>query len=393
MEKLSNFEEEYNKEKPEISFERGIIEVPVTEIKGSVGRYRDFENSNLLKDREWAERTETIEKQWKENSEFPPLDLYKLKNSYFILDGHHRFLIAQQAGLKTIKARVIEYLPPKNSPENLLQWERSRFERMTALTDISLTELSQYDKLLDQIREHKYYKSEELSEEQGLSKSAKDWHENIFLPVIDKMDDNKLAEKFPGRTKADLYTYVSDYKWHESRKRGYDIGFSAAISELHKNESHTFVEMIMLKLPFRKSLKMLEFREKTGIESILLSKDSSYDLLIKQIEEHRYFMSQKRSSEVPLREAGNDWYYDVYRPTTDLLAKEYHSVLFSSKTLGDLYLQISEEKWFESEKQGYDIGFPQAVKSLMEKKSPSALLKNMLKGIIKNMRGLLNENP
>ena len=392
MEKLSNFEEEYNKEKPEISFERGIVEVSLSEIRGSVGRYRDFENSNLLKNKEWSERTETLEKQLEKNSEISPLDLYKLKNNYFILDGHHRFLIAQQMGLKTVKARVIEYLPPKNSPENILQWERSRFERMTTLTDISLTELSQYDKLLDQIREHKYYRSEELKEEQSFIKSAKDWYESIFLPIMEKIDENKLIEKFPGRTKADLYTYVSDYKWHESKKRGYDIGFSAAISELHKKESHTFIEMIMLKLPLRKTPLMMEFREKTGIESIVLSKDFSYGLLIKQIEEHRYFMSLKHSSEVSLREAGNDWYYDVYRPVTDLLAKESHSVLFSSKTLGDLYLQISEEKWLESEKQGYDVGFTQAVKSLMEKKTPSALLKNMLKSMIINMRGILHEN-
>ncbi len=385
MEKLSDFNKEYDLERPEISFERGIIDVPIADITGTVGRYRDFETSNLLNSEEWSQRAASLEKLADSKETPEPIELYKLKNKYFILDGHHRYLLAQKMGLETIRARVIEYLPPRNSFENILAWERSRFERMTGVTQIILTELSQYDKLLDQIREHKHYKSEELKEEMSFDNAAKDWYENVFVPISEKIANEQLLSEFPNRTAADLYTYASEYKWFESQKRGYDIGFDAAIAELHKKEHHTLLELLMMRLLMRKTPHRNEFIEKTGLKSIFLSKDQSYSMLIKQIEEHKYFLSQKRGSEVPIQEAAHDWYYDVYRPITILISKEPQPIAFASKTPGDLYVMLSEEKWLESEKMGYDIGFQQAVKTLIQKKKPASLLRSLIAKIMKKL--------
>ncbi len=379
MENLINFEEEYNKEKPDISFERGITEVPLSDITGSVGRYRDFENSELLKDPDSNKRMEDLELILKTKGEFEPVELYKLKDNYYILDGHHRCRIARENGLEKIKARVIEYLPPKNSFENILTWERSRFERMTGLSDIKLTELYQYEKLLDQIREHKHYKSEEKDNEVPFSDAAKDWHDTVYLPITKKICGEKLMEQFPERTIADLYTFVSDYKWNKSEKRGHDIGFENAISELKGKEFLTVADFFKLNLPSRHTKRMKVFNIKTGLNKIFLSKDYSYTLLLKQIMEHKYFMGLKSEQEISLQEAARDWYNEVYKPVTILISKENLPLGFASKTTGDIYLMLTEKKWLESEKKGYDVGFLEAVRALVNEKKSSNFLNEMIK--------------
>lgn len=377
-EKVICFEEEYLREKPEISFERGILDVPMDKITGTVGRYRDFEQSNQLRSVDSGKRLQWLREELSARGDLPPIELYKLKDNYFILDGHHRHTIAQNAGQQTIKARVVEYLPPRNSQENILAWEKSRFERMSGLSEILLTELSQYDKLLDQIREHKYYLSERAKKEIPFKETALDWYEKIYRPVTRELDP--LLKSFPQRTIGDLYAYISDFKWIESKKRGYDIGFHNAISHFQIRHEQNVTLMNFFKNLFQKKEKPRQkvFRIKTGIEGIFLSRDYSYTLLMKQIKEHKYYLSEKKRENISLHEAAEDWYYEVYSPIVHLIEKERKWEFFPSKTVGELYIMLSEIKWLESEKKGYDIGFQRAVKKLMQGRRPSAILRKFM---------------
>jgi len=148
-----------------------------------------------------------------------------------VVDGNHRVAVAKKLGQKEIDAHVIEYIPAETNMENILYRERSDFELITGLKGIVLTEIGQYRKLLNQILEHKYYMSEKRGEEVGIKEAARDWYKNIYLPIVEKIRKEKLLEAFPGRTEADLYVYISDHKWLESQKKGYDIGFDKAIEE------------------------------------------------------------------------------------------------------------------------------------------------------------------
>ena len=48
----------------------------------------------------------------------PPIDVYQVGESYFVLDGNHRVSIARQHGLETIEAYVWEFPTPHGlSPE------------------------------------------------------------------------------------------------------------------------------------------------------------------------------------------------------------------------------------------------------------------------------------
>ena len=76
------------------------------------------------------------------------MQLYKVKDRYYVVDGNHRVAVAKEVGQTYIDAYVTEYLPPGNTKEHLLWRERSVFQRQTGLLDIKFTELGAYEKLL-----------------------------------------------------------------------------------------------------------------------------------------------------------------------------------------------------------------------------------------------------
>ena len=43
-----------------------------------------------------------------DRAELPPIDVYKIGESYFVSDGNHRVSIARQQGVETISAMVVE---------------------------------------------------------------------------------------------------------------------------------------------------------------------------------------------------------------------------------------------------------------------------------------------
>src|SRR5690606_37393764 len=68
---------------------RGLQEIPLDAIVGSVGRYEDFNRQFLPRQAaqggRWARVRMAVE-----GSGLPPIEVYKIGDIYFVLDGHHR---------------------------------------------------------------------------------------------------------------------------------------------------------------------------------------------------------------------------------------------------------------------------------------------------------------
>ena len=228
---LKSFQEKLQEEKLVSWRDLGYQTIEVDKIVGSVGRYLDFdEKFRPLKEGSY-QRLKEIEDAILRGKVLPPIEVYKIKDEYYVLDGNHRVAAARRLGQKEIDAHVIEYLPPQDSFKNILYRERSDFEMLTGLKDIILTEVGQYKKLLSQIMEHKYYMSERRGKEVDIKEAAKDWYKSIYLPIVKIIEKERILDAFPGRTLGDLYVYISDHKWLESQKRDYDIGFHKAIED------------------------------------------------------------------------------------------------------------------------------------------------------------------
>ena len=55
-----------------------------------------------------GERWKRIDRAFHRGEEFPPVSLYKIGHSYFVLDGNHRVSVARYHGVETIDVEVTE---------------------------------------------------------------------------------------------------------------------------------------------------------------------------------------------------------------------------------------------------------------------------------------------
>lgn len=87
---------------------RGVRPVEVEKIKGSVGRYRDFDESFLPLKRSMRARWRRIDRAYHRGEELPAISLYKIGEAYFVRDGNHRVSVARYHGVEEIDAEVVE---------------------------------------------------------------------------------------------------------------------------------------------------------------------------------------------------------------------------------------------------------------------------------------------
>ncbi len=87
---------------------RGMRTVEVGKIRGSVGRYRDFDASFLPLRVSMGDRWSRIDHAYHRGDELPAVSLYKIGDAYFVRDGNHRVSVARYHGVAAIDAEVVE---------------------------------------------------------------------------------------------------------------------------------------------------------------------------------------------------------------------------------------------------------------------------------------------
>ena len=227
---VKSFKESQKKEEAFEYVDRGTRVVPVDKIVGSVGRYRDFDGTFSLKTHLPRERFEHIRQAMREGKSLPPVDLYQIKDEFYVLDGNHRIAAAKELGRSEVTARIVECLPTKDTLENILYRERNDFYTQTGLPfSIELTEVGQYGYLLRQVADHRDHQQQMSAEPVTFQAAAADWYKTIYWPLASMIKNGGLHASFPKRTIADLYAYVSYHQWEQERPRSYGIGLSKYI--------------------------------------------------------------------------------------------------------------------------------------------------------------------
>ncbi|MFN4245620.1 MAG: ParB N-terminal domain-containing protein [Brevinematia bacterium] len=203
---------------------RGIMSIPLSKIKGSEGRYLDF-------DREFLPRHEGIRDKWENMVDFidkstkiPPIVVYKVGDSYIVRDGNHRVSVAKSMGLEYIDAEVIEMItkfPIRELSEKELLLadaynmflEETKFDKALPNVHIRLTNPWGYITLIEHINTYRYFLGERLGKEVSMEDAVKDWYENLFIKVVNLIKKKKIEKYFPNRTPEDLYIWIMDH-WH-----------------------------------------------------------------------------------------------------------------------------------------------------------------------------------
>ena len=90
------------------TIERGLQEIPLDAIVGSVGRYDDFTRDFMPKKDSDQERWARVKTAVLDMSGMAPIDVYQIGEAYFVRDGNHRVSVARRLGTGTISAHVTE---------------------------------------------------------------------------------------------------------------------------------------------------------------------------------------------------------------------------------------------------------------------------------------------
>ncbi len=224
------FEEKRLNEAAFDTIDRGVKTVALEKITGSVGRYHDFDNSFRPRQHLPGERLERIKKLIRQGHKLPPVKLYQIRDEFYVLDGNHRISAAKQLGHKQIEARILEFIPSRNTLENVLYREKTAFHDQTGIPgQIELTELGQYALLNNQIEIHRRHLQYIRNCRVDLKTAALDWYQTIYQPLRTIIEKGNLLAGFAGRTLDDLYAYISYQQWVKGQRRRYGIGIDRLI--------------------------------------------------------------------------------------------------------------------------------------------------------------------
>ena len=84
--------------------------IEVDSVVGSVDRTTGFDRLFRPTSAEVERRFERIDAALRRGEEMPPIDVYRIGDVHFVIDGHHRVAVARALGWKTINAHVVEVL-------------------------------------------------------------------------------------------------------------------------------------------------------------------------------------------------------------------------------------------------------------------------------------------
>src|SRR5512138_2415265 len=232
---LLSYEEIANKLKLQGRTDKGNQMIPVDAIIGSVGRYTDFTRTFLPRRLEDQQRWARVKAATLDLVGLQPIEVYKVSEVYFVLDGNHRVSIARQEGWKTMEAHVIEIqtdipLTPDVRPDELIiKAEYADFLKQTELNrtqeyvDLPITIPGGYQKLLDEVCVcHCRIEHEGLGE-CSLRDSAASWYRDIYLPFAEAVRERGMMRWFPERTTTDLYVWMTDHRDELQSELGWNI--------------------------------------------------------------------------------------------------------------------------------------------------------------------------
>lgn len=217
----------------------GLQEIPLNAIVGSVGRYTDFTRSFLPLHDNMAERWTRVHVATE--GEMLPIDVYKVGDVYFVIDGNHRVSVARERGDQTIQAYVVEVptpvalTPDMDIDDILLAAEQANFYRQTGLQerypdiDLRLTVPGRYRDLLHQIATEQERLREETGRDVSFAEAADVWYRTVYQPMAHAIRRLGVLDEFPNRTEADLFVWLIRHRNALETSLGWEIPPEVAV--------------------------------------------------------------------------------------------------------------------------------------------------------------------
>jgi len=204
---------------------RGLLDVPLDQIVGSVGRSHEFTRRFLPKRTIKEERWSNVYAETIGDKGLPPIELYKVDDVYFVRDGNHRVSVAHQLGAKTIQAEVIELPTPIGFRADLTPDEIDATSAYAEFLSqarplfpfirpgaFKLSHPTAYNDLLGHVNLYQCVKGCAVGKEIDLTEAAAQWYNEVYTPVIETIRAYQIMPSlFPNCTETDLYLWVTEH--------------------------------------------------------------------------------------------------------------------------------------------------------------------------------------
>ena len=209
--------------------DRGIMEVPLDRIVGSLGREKAFNRVFLPRDEALRERWQEVRELAEGQSGFPAVELYYVNDVYFVVDGHHRVSVARSLDAPAIEARVKEFITSvplttdTTLEEVILKSGLADFLETTGLEQQSSDEFrttvaNGYERLIDHINVHRYYRGIETGRPVPYEEAVASWADTVYRPMTRTIRESGILESYPDCTECDLYLFTMEHL-HYLRER------------------------------------------------------------------------------------------------------------------------------------------------------------------------------
>jgi nucleotide-binding universal stress UspA family protein len=232
---LLSFDEVRQTLRLQSSIERGLQDIPLDAIVGSVGRYTDFTRDFLPRKEINPDRWARVMVAANGLVGLPPIEVYQIGSAYFVQDGNHRVSVARQLGASYIQAYVTEVhtrapLSPDVKPDDLILiaeynqfLEQTRLNEYRPQADLSLTIPGQYPRLLEHIEVHRHYMGLEQQRQIPYDEAVTHWYDTVYLPVVEIIRYQGILRHFPGRTETDLYLWIAEHRGELEEQLGQPV--------------------------------------------------------------------------------------------------------------------------------------------------------------------------
>jgi hypothetical protein len=225
----------------------GIRPIRVDQVVGSVDKSEDF-------DEEFRPRTDRVKRRWEQverafpKGDFPPIEVYQVDNTFYVIDGHHRVGVAKARGIEFIDADITELhspyeLEPGTDLADIIHLQQRRvFMQQSGLgrvrpnARIEFARPVGYVQLLENLEVHGYHLLRERGEVLSKEAVAADWYDNVYLTNVAEIEAVGLDKLLPGLPISGLYLWVHQRRQSLLPDRG-ATSFRAAAEDLAEEES------------------------------------------------------------------------------------------------------------------------------------------------------------
>lgn len=245
---LLSYEEVCTQLKSTGTEEKGIREIPLDSIVGSVGRYKDFTRDFMPKKDSDEDRWTGVKTAVMDMKGMPPIDVYQVGEVYFVIDGNHRVSVARQLGTKTITARVTEVkmrvpLTPDDDPGEVICkaryagfLEQTNLDKLRPDSDLFMTIAGQYLLFLDQIKAYREVVQRRVEREVSYEEAVTRWYDEVYMPIVRLIREQGILHYFPEQTEADIYALLVSRREELEELIGWDVDLETAVPAIAHQE-------------------------------------------------------------------------------------------------------------------------------------------------------------